>query len=187
MFRIIILLFSCFLLITAHAAIVAGNSKGNVTMIEVYDYQCPHCHTVFPTVQKLIDSNHDLKLRLMPVAILNQVSIYEAAASIAATNYSGKFDEFTNLVMSEPPLTKEGVDHTLREIGLTSPQFVASMHSKEVEQQMMEGLQFLKLEHSGTPLFIIYPTANPHLSKVLEGEQNFQTLEKVIDNARSGS
>lgn len=187
MFRIIVLLFSCCLMITAHAAIVAGNPRGSVTMIEVYDYQCPHCHKVFPAVQKLIDHNHNLKLRMMPVAILNQISIYEAAASIAATKYNGKFDEFTNLVMSQLPLTKEGVDNALKEIGLTSPKFVASMHSKEVEQQMMDGLRFLKLEHSGTPLFIIYPTKNAHLSKVLKGEQSYQTLQKVVNNARSDS
>jgi protein-disulfide isomerase len=31
---------------------IAGNTKGNVTVIEFFDYQCPHCKDMKPVVEK---------------------------------------------------------------------------------------------------------------------------------------
>lgn len=169
----------------AMAAIIGGNPKGSVTLIEVYDYQCPHCRADYPAIQQLITNNADLKVRYMPVAILNEVSIYEAAAAISAANVNGGFEEFNALAMSGPVLNKTGVDNLLGQMGLTSPQFVASMHSQAVKQQMMEGLSFLKVEQSGTPLFIVYPTDNPKMSAVLKGEQEENELQEAINDAKN--
>ena len=185
MFRIIFLTLMLLCSGQSNGAIVVGNPKGTVTMIEVYDLSCGHCHKMYPIVQKIIDKNPNLKVRLMPVAIINRTSLYEGAAAIAATHYNGKFQEFNNFVMTSPPLNNQEVTDELVRLGLHTPKFIKLMHSAFVKKQMMEGLNFLKVEHSGTPLFIIYPSANPKVSAVLKGEQSYQTMQKVIDNANS--
>ncbi len=183
MLRIILLVSSLVLSLPALAAIVVGNPNGSVTMVEVYDYQCMHCHKMYPVVEKLMAQNPDLKVRFMPTAILNKTSLYEAAAAVSAMQYPGKFQQFTSIVMSEPQLDKAGVDKVLKQLHLTSPKFIQGMHSKVVEGQLEEGLAFLKAEKTGTPLFIIYPSNNPKVSAVLKGEQSYQNLQKTIEAA----
>lgn len=186
MFRIIrttIITVALLFSLQATAAVLVGNVRGNVTLIEVFDYQCLHCHQAFPVLEKLIDKNPNLKVRLMPVAIINQLSIYEAAAAIASTKYNGKFQEFTNLIMSQPILNKKGIDNALKQLGLTSPDFVKSMHSKFVESQITEGLKYLKAEKAGTPLFVIYPSNNPKVSAVFTGYRTYSVLQQAINEA----
>lgn len=170
--------------INANAAVVVGNSKGSVTMIEVYDYQCSHCMVMYPVVKKLERENRDLKIRLMPVAILNKLSLIEATAAIVASKYDIKFMQFTDLAMNNPPNSQHQVDILLKNLGLNTKDFQMAMHKQWVYQQIIEGLNFLKVEKSGTPLFIIYPTKNQKLSVVLSGEQSHEVLQRAINQAK---
>ena len=49
---------------------VAGNPKGNVTMVEFFDYNCPWCKKDFPDVMALIDEDKELKVVLKEFPIL---------------------------------------------------------------------------------------------------------------------
>ena len=183
---ILLLIFLCFS-VTSFAAVIEGNNQGKVTLIEVFDYQCMYCHNAYPKILKLMDKNPDLKVRLMPVAILNQLSLYEAAAAITAARYPSKFQEFTDMAMMGNPLSENEITSDLNSLHLNSPDFKNQMHSKSVENQLMQGLQFLRLEHASTPLFIIYPSNNPKISAVLKGDQKFSTLQKAISEAGEGA
>ncbi|PCI37731.1 MAG: hypothetical protein COB50_03460 [Thiotrichales bacterium] len=185
MFRIIVMLLLILCIQTRTlAAIVIGNPHGKVTMIAVIDYQCPYCKQDYPVIRKLIHNDPDLKVRLMPVAIINQISIYETAAAITATRYN-KFHKLSQIFMAQAHLNAKGVNRILKQLELSSNKFNRLMHSKFVKQQMLEGLQFLKVESSGTPLFIIYPTHNPKLSTTLSGYQDYLKLRQVIRHAGS--
>ena len=182
MFRLSVLMIVLCISLPSMAAIIAGNPIGTVTLIEVYDYECPHCHDAYPVVETLIAHNPKLKVRLMPTAIINHGSIIEAAASLAATHYPGKFDAFNEAVLTRPSLSEPDIAQLLTTLGLSSPQFNQQMHSKSVEIQMVAGLELLKTYHSGTPLFIIYPSNNPNMKTVLKGYQPYATLQQAIDD-----
>lgn len=182
----LLLVLMCFSF-TSCAAVIEGNPNGKVTMIEVFDYQCIYCHKAYPKILKLMDKNPDLKVRLMPVAILNSLSLYEAAAAIASAQYQSKFQAFTDMAMMSEPLNKNEIASSLNSLHLNSPAFIRQMHSQSVETQLMQGLQFLRLEHASTPLFIIYPTNNPKISAVLKGDQKLSTLQKAISEAGEGA
>ena len=63
---------------------VAGNPKGNVPMVEFFDYNCPWCKKDFPDVMALIDTAKELKVVLKEFPILGPDSEYAARAAIAA-------------------------------------------------------------------------------------------------------
>ncbi len=187
MFRLILLIGALVFAPPAFSAIVVGNPHGSVTLVEVFDYQCPICHKQFPIVEKIIANNGDLKVRLMPTAIINKLSIYQAAAAISAADYKNKFREFTKITLTSPIMNEQQITATLRQLGLTSESFHRSMHSKKVKDQFMEGLKLLKAGKSGTPLFIIYPTSNPRNAVMLKGYRTEKVLQKVIDYERHAS
>ena len=41
---------------------VAGNPKGNVTLVEFFDYQCIHCKKMAPTIGELIKKDNNLRV-----------------------------------------------------------------------------------------------------------------------------
>ncbi len=168
-------------------AVIEGNPNGKVTMIEIFDYQCMYCHSAYPRILKLMDKNPDLKVRLMPVAILNQLSLYEAAAAIVASQNLSKFQEFTDMAMMSNPLNENEITTDLNNLHLNSSDFKKQMHSQGVEDQLMQGLQFLRLEKASTPLFIIYPSNNPKISAILKGDQKLSVLQQAISEAEEGA
>ena len=116
----------------ANAAVVEGNTNGDITMAFVYDYQCGYCHEMYPIVQELVREFPDLKVRMMPVAVINKTSLYEAAAAIAATN-TNQFLDFSNQVMAQGPLTDDQVTDLLKQLGLNTDAFQKTVHSQAVD------------------------------------------------------
>lgn len=188
MFRLILSIVILLSAFSAQAAIVVGNPKGNVTMVFVYDYQCPHCQQDYSVVRRTIAQHPHLKVRMMPTAIINHKSIYQAAAAIAAAKQSPKqFKKLTDAWLSNGQLSKQQIGRSLSALGLDSEQFKQSMHKDWVRQQMVNGLNLLKHVNSGkpeTPVFVIYPTNNPKASKVLKGAQSYQRLNRVIEGVK---
>ena len=41
---------------------VVGNAKGDVTVIEFFDYNCPYCKKAFHEVAQLVDKDKQVKL-----------------------------------------------------------------------------------------------------------------------------
>ncbi len=182
MFRVTFFIVGLLCANLAFSAIVVGNAQGVVTLVEVYDYQCAACHQEYPVIQQLMRENRNLKIRFIPTAVVNQRSIYQAAAAIAATQYPNRFQAFNRAALTQPPMTQQAITQTLRQLGLTGQQFIHAMHSKPIEVQMMIGRRFLDDAHSGTPLLMIYPSNQPHHLTVLKGYQSYKVLQQVIDH-----
>jgi hypothetical protein len=168
----------------SYAAIEQGNLHGSVSMIEVFDYQCVHCHNDFKIVKQLEDHDNDLRVRLMPVAIVNTLSIIEASAAVVSSQYPDKFELFDQKAMGSHALNSLEISELLAKLGCNTPDFNHQMHSHFVEDQLNQGLAFLKNENSGTPLFIIYASNDPNRATVLSGEQSYSALQAAIDHVR---
>lgn len=163
----------------AQAAVIFGNPNGSVVLSFVYDYQCMHCHHMFPLVQELISDNSDLKVVLYPVAVINETSIFEAAFAIAATTQAKKFQELTTYLMTHKPLQDQELQKVLHDFNLDNPAFMELAHSQWVKMQLMQGLEIMHAVNAqSVPVFVI------NNNKVLIGEQSYRTLKGAIKDAR---
>ncbi len=71
---------------------VVGNAKGDVTVIEFFDYNCPYCKKAFLEVAQLVEKDKQVKLILKEFPILSKGS--EEAAKVAlAAKLQGKYWE----------------------------------------------------------------------------------------------
>jgi protein-disulfide isomerase len=63
--------------------IIAGNPRGDITLNEFYDVNCPYCRQASADIDALIRSNHELRLVLVPFPVLGIPSIQGTRIELA--------------------------------------------------------------------------------------------------------
>jgi protein-disulfide isomerase len=135
---------------------VAGNSKGDITIVEFMDYRCGYCKSVKPTLDEVIRADGKIRLVLKEFPILGPASRTASMAAIAA-NKQGKYLAFHNALMAYPNnLSDEVIFALARQVGLDLAKLKDDMKSPEV-QALIEKTNKLAqdLGINGTPGFII--------------------------------
>lgn len=163
------------------ASPVAGNTEGNVVLVEFFDYQCGHCKAMNQIVQTAIKNNNDLKVIFKELPIFGGNSNYAAQAALASAK-QGKYYQFHDaLLATDNPLTKTKVLAVAKKIGLNVSKLQQDMKSPKIQQQIRENFQLAQqLQLIGTPAFII---SNKEFSqfKFVPGAISQQNLQEQIN------
>jgi len=172
---------------SAQAALLGGNTSGPVTLLEVYDYQCPHCIRMAPIVQQLADKNPELRIQYMPVALLNENSYAQASIAIAGAQIAGAFFALHNTFMHNgQPMTANQIVNTLKEYHLNTPHFVQLMKDQKTKEQLQEGRNVLRHFHQkGVPFFVVYANNAPQQAQTFAGETSFAVLNAAIQKVKT--
>jgi protein-disulfide isomerase len=160
------------------AAPVGGDPSGDVTLVEFFDYNCPYCRRVAPTVTELEQADPGLRLVYKEFPILGPGSQFAAGAALASQR-QGKYVPFHNALMqATEQVTEEIVMETAREVGLDTEQLRADMQDPAIDEAIARNLQLAEaLGITGTPSFIIG-------DEVVPGAVDLRTLESLITRAR---
>jgi protein-disulfide isomerase len=76
-----------------------GNPKGDITVVEFFDYQCPYCKTIHPYFKKAVEEDGKVRVVSKSWPILGDVSVY-AARLVLAAKYQNKYAEAHEAVIS---------------------------------------------------------------------------------------
>lgn len=136
---------------------VAGNPKGDVTMVEFFDYECPHCKELAPQVENLISTDKNLKVIFKPLPIFGGMSVFAAKAGLAAAKQD-KFIAFHNALMAvqTDPLTQAIVLKIATQVGLNIQQLQTDMKSPGFDTELKQNEKLARdLKLTGTPAFIM--------------------------------
>ena len=135
---------------------VAGNAKGDVTMVEFFDYNCSWCKKGLPEVLSLIEGDKNLRLVLKEFPIFGEGSEYAARAALAS-NKQGKYWQFHLAMLGhEGKLAKEDVDRIAVAQGLDLTTLKKDMESPEVAEVIDRNQKLAQaMAINGTPAFII--------------------------------
>ena len=134
-----------------------GNQQGKVTLVEFFDYQCPHCIDMVPIVESLMKANPQLKIVYKEFPIRGPMSDFSARAALAAQK-QGKFAEFHKALMTSKvePLTEDTVYELAKSTGLNVDQLKTDMKSNSVDAQVKANMELAKkLKLMWTPVFFI--------------------------------
>lgn len=136
-----------------------GNPKGNVTLVEFFDYQCIHCKKMSPVLSELIKKDNNLRVVYKEFPIFGKSSEMASKAAIAAA-MQGKYQVVHDaLINQEKGLTDEIVNNIAKSNGLNMKKFAADMKSKTVSEQLDANRQLAEqLRLMGTPAFIVAST-----------------------------
>ena len=160
------------------ASPVGGNPDGDVTLVEFFDYQCPYCKTIFPSIQELLAEDRKLRYVFKEIPILGRQSVFAARAALAA-HRQGKYLEFhTALIPARGKLTETKVMRLAEKVGLDMDRLRRDMADRAIGDMIRHNLELaVALGIDGTPAFIIGDTQIP-------GAVEIDTLKALIARAR---
>jgi protein-disulfide isomerase len=158
---------------------IAGNPKGDVAIVEFFDYRCPYCKKVEPELEALLKQDPKLRLVLKEFPILGPVSITASHAALAAQR-QGKYDAFHDAMMTaRGNITDDTVYQVARSVGLDVDKLKRDMASPEVQDTVKKNMNLADaLDVHGTPAFIIG-------DRVVPGAIDLPELKKYVAEARN--
>jgi len=157
---------------------IAGNPKGDVTLVEFFDYRCPYCKQVEPALEKLVAEDRQLKLVYKEFPVLGPESDVAAHVALAAKK-QGKYDIFHRAMMAVPGRIDEAAIYKVAaSVGLDIDRLKQDVKSADVAAQLKANAALGNdLRIDGTPAFIIGDTIVP-------GAMSLDAMRQQIANAR---
>jgi protein-disulfide isomerase len=160
--------------------LVAGNPKGDATIVEFFDYRCPYCKEIEPTLDALLHEDPNLRIVYKEFPVLGEPSVFAARVALAARK-QGKYAAFHRAMMA----AKGNIDDAFvlkvaASVGLDIGKIRADMGSAEIERIIRANLGFAEtLDIRGTPALIIGETLIP-------GAVDLDTLREDLAAVRRG-
>lgn len=136
----------------------SGNPKGDITIVEYFDYQCPYCRKIAPDLRALVKEDGKVRLVSKDWAILGPVSVYAARLALA-TRYQNKFIEAQDALISlDTKLTEAIARDRLAKAGIDVDRAVADLQKNQdaiVAKLKQIDEQATAFGFNGTPSFIV--------------------------------
>lgn len=165
---------------------VAGNPNGKITLVEFFDYQCPHCVDMAPVISAIIKANPDLRVIYKEFPIRGPMSNLAARAALAA-NLQGKYSEMSHAILNnKQPITEELLLQLAKDNGLDVEKLKKDMTDASIDTQIKANMklgQDLKL--FGTPAFFVGKTDAAANINYVPGQMDQTQLQGLIDKAKS--
>jgi len=158
---------------------VIGDPRGDVTIVEFFDYACPFCKAVEPRLEQAWRSDGHVRLILKQFPILTPESQIAARASLASLRQH-KFQQFHEALMAyRGDWGEEAIFATARSVGLDLAQLRRDMQAPEVANEIIANFNLARaLRIFDTPGFIVG-------DRVLIGPSAQIDFPKVIADARA--
>jgi len=157
---------------------IGGNPQGDVTIVEFFDYRCPYCKQVLPSLQTLLKEDRNLRFLYKEMPVLGPASVVAAHAALAAQR-QGKYEAFHTAMMgTKGQITEDTVYKVASSVGLDVHLLKQDMTAPEIEQALKANLALADaLNIRGTPGFIIGNHITP-------GALDLDALKDLIAEAR---
>ena len=157
---------------------VFGNPRGDVTIVEFFDFRCGYCRQVDASVAELIAADPNVRVVMKQFPVLGAESIYGAKAAMAA-HRQGKYREFHKALMAADTIDAASVRAIAKQLELDAPRLVSDMDLADVTKTIDDNYKLAaELEVNGTPAFVIG-------NRIVPGAVNGATLIAMVQVERA--
>lgn len=160
--------------------VVLGNPEGDVTLVELFDYNCGYCRQAVPDLATLMAEDPNLRVILKEFPILSQGSVDAAkVAVVVGRDKSIDYWEFhQKLFTSRGQVSKDTALAVAKDLGLNPVTVGLEMEGADVDSVIAKSFQIAQgLNVSGTPTYIIG-------DEVIPGAIGLDALRERIANMR---
>ena len=162
------------------ANVVLGNPEGDVTLVEMFDYNCGYCRQSVPDMATLLAEDPNLKIILKEFPILSQES--EQAARIGVLVAQADVDYWSfheQLFTGRGQVTMDAALAAAKNLGLNPIDLRMQADTPAVSEVLARNHQLAQaLNVSGTPTFIIG-------DEIIPGAIGIEELRTRIANMRA--
>jgi protein-disulfide isomerase len=163
-----------------------GNLKGDVTVVEFFDFRCPYCRAAHIELKKLmaLDSNIRVVYREMPVLDApGKEPLSRLASKLAlAAAKQGKYVQFHEAIFNYPGrVSREMLVGIVRDLKLNESRIAKDMESDDIRTEIDSNLKLARtLGFDGTPGFMIG-------EQLFIGAQGVDALRAAVATARAAN
>jgi protein-disulfide isomerase len=161
---------------------VAGNSGGDITIVEYFDYQCPYCRKIEPELRQVVQDDGKVRLVLKDWPILGPVSIV-ASRMVLASKYQDKFIAAHDaLIGVNSKLTEPHIREVLAGAGVDLDRLDRDLatNAKTIDAILARNNeQATAFEFRGTPSFIVGKFRVPGVLTMAQFDQAIADARKA--------
>jgi protein-disulfide isomerase len=164
----------------APGQVVLGNPEGDVTIVEMFDYNCGYCRQALPDLAQLLEQDKGIKLILKELPILSQGSLDAAKVAVQVAETDVDYFSFHQaLFTSRGQVDKAVALKAATELGLSPVALEMGMTAEKVAGVIQESYRIAdRLNITGTPTFIIG-------DEIIPGAIPLEQLKLKIANMRA--
>lgn len=164
--------------------VTLGNPKGDVTMVEFFDYNCGYCKRALLDMLELMKADPNLRVVLKEFPVLGEASLQAAQVGIALNmqDKSGKkyFDFHQKLLTGRGSVDRAKALAAAKDAGADMARLEKDMTSPDVKATLEETFKLAEpLGLNGTPSYVIG-------NNVVIGAVGLSDLKEKINAARCG-
>ena len=159
-----------------------GASKPDVTIVEYFDYNCPFCKQVVPTLKRLLADDRKIAVVYKDWPVLGESSSYAARCALAA-GWQNKYLIAHDALLTGPRLTQnEQIETILRRAGIDIDKLKKDLatHGPEIAARLARNdAEAHALELDGTPGILVG-------RQLMPGGADLVFFQKLIAAVRAG-
>ncbi len=164
--------------------VILGNPRGDVTMVEFFDYNCGYCKRAMADMLDLMKTDPKLKVVLKEFPVLSEGSVEAAHVAVAVRmqDPSGKkyLDFHQKLLGGRGAADKARAMAAAKEAGLDMAKLEKDLTSQEVRATLEENMKLAEaMGMNGTPSYVIG-------KQIVIGAVGLENLKEKIGIARCG-
>jgi len=135
---------------------VIGNPRGDVTIVEFFDYACGYCKAIEPRLASALRSDSHVRLILKEFPILTPESLIAARASLASRRQH-RYREFHEALMAyRGSWDEQAIYSTAQSVGLNIDRLRRDMAAPSIANEIIENFNLARaLRIFQTPSFIV--------------------------------
>jgi len=153
-----------------------GSKRALVTIVEGFDFACPHCMRVSATIDQL-EKNYGNKLRVVyKNYVVHPTRATVPALAACAAHHQGRFLAMYRLIYGNfGQTTKAQMERYARKLGLNMRKFKRDMKGNQCKTRLRtDQLDLARVGARGTPSFFIN-------GRFLGGNRPYVHFKKLID------
>lgn len=166
----------------------SGNPKGDVAIVEFFDYQCVHCKNMRKVLDTVANTDKNVRIIYKEFPIFGPTSNFASSAALAA-NKQGKYKVLHDALLGiKEKLTETKVMDIAKAKGFNIRKLKADALSKAIMTELRKNEELgRKLGINATPAFIIAKNNKDDVGKpvFVGGAMPPQQLMKALKDIRS--
>jgi protein-disulfide isomerase len=135
-----------------------GNPEGDVTIVEYFDYRCPHCKKADPELMRVAQEDGKVRIVFKDWPIFGGASIYAAKMALVSKYQNKYLEAHKALIGARSGLTEAGVRDLFDKAGVDVARAIADLQANENTIDALlarNNSQAKAFGFQGTPAYII--------------------------------